>query len=616
MTLVNAGPRFLERYTGALILFALGLLLWLLNHPYQGIWHDARIYGLLAAHWLHPEALANDLFFRFGSQGDLSLFTPLYGMSVGWLGLQRAAWWLAVSGGVAWVVATMMLAKPMLGTGTAASVAVLLFAIMTVSYSPNQSTFMLTESFGTARSWALPLGLVSVAMLAARRRAWALLPAVASLLLHPLLGIWPLALCVMVWLRLRSAVALALLVVFASIVVGLVNPDLPYLRLMSGDWLSFARDSAEDVVFKASQNRLADYGAALLCLLLGARWGALHARPLYQRALLLSVAGLVMAMLASFWWPVEILVQVQPWRVCWLLLPLALIALLDVSQRLCTVSRAGPAIIGLAGAVVTSGANLWLPALYLLGCSVMVPVARLQQLDVLLDRWRKPLGVAAGLLWLMLLPGIFADWDLVGGKMLQPWWTGAEWLHGLVAGGTWHSAVLLGFTAAWRPTWMTAIPRLVVLAVLALSIVFVLSIWDRQPEFRRTEASCYLNESCPLHVFRHLITPGETVFWSERELSIWFDLNRASYYGDIERTGVVFSREKFDEWKRRDALVGESRRPEYLCADPVLDWVVLPDVLTGVAPRAVASGSYLYACTDLRAVLPAPTFSGVRPITR
>ncbi len=70
--------------TGSVLLLA--FLLWLLNHPYQGIWHDARVYGLIAAHWIYPEALASDLFFRFGSQGSLSLFTPIYGALVRVLG--------------------------------------------------------------------------------------------------------------------------------------------------------------------------------------------------------------------------------------------------------------------------------------------------------------------------------------------------------------------------------------------------------------------------------------------------------------------------------------------------------------------------------------------------
>lgn len=590
----------------------MGLLLWLLNHPYQGVWHDAVIYGLLAAHWLHPEALANDLFFRFGSQGDWSLFTPIYGMSVGWLGLERAARWVAFSGGAAWVAAATLTAGRMLGPGSAARVAALVLAVMTVSYSPNQGTFVLTENFATARCWALPLGLASVAALAASHRGWAFLAAFASLSLHPLLGIWPIALCLIARLRMLHVIALALLAVLGAMLIGIADADLPYLRLMSGDWLAFVRDEAPDVVFQAQHNRLAEYGAALSCLLLGARWGGEQCRPIYQRVLILSVAGLAVAAIASFWWPVEILVQGQAWRVCWLLLPLALIALLDVGKRIGRGSLAGPAILGLAGAVASGGASVWLPAAYLLGLGALVPAARWRQLGALLERRRSWLGTAALLLWLMMLPGQLAQWELAGSKWMEPWWSGAEWLHGMLAGGSWHIAVLAGLAAAWRPAWQSALPSLAALAVLLACGIWVSSIWDRRIESRSAVESCYLDSRCQPHVFRERVAVGEAVFWNGREPRIWFELNRASYYGTLQRIGAVFSRAKYDEWRRRDAVVAEGREPLHPCTDPILDWVVLPAAVPGKTPREMARGAWLYACADFRAVPPAPTFSGVR----
>ena len=61
------------------ILFLVAFLLWLLNRPYHGLWHDAYVYGVISAQWIYPDALASDLFFRFGSQGSLTIFTPIYG---------------------------------------------------------------------------------------------------------------------------------------------------------------------------------------------------------------------------------------------------------------------------------------------------------------------------------------------------------------------------------------------------------------------------------------------------------------------------------------------------------------------------------------------------------
>lgn len=591
-------------HAGSTFLFVTAVLLWLINHPYQGIWHDARIYGLLAAHWLTPDALAPDLFFRFGSQGELSLFTPFYGALVGWLGLDHASWWVVLTGGIAWMVAMLLLAHRMLGTGAAAGLAVLLAAVATVSYSPNAGTFVLTENFATARSWALPLGLGGVAALVSDRRVWAFSLVMASLLLHPLLGIWPVALCLLVWMRTGIAVTLVMLVVIAAGVVGLLDIDVPYLRLMRGDWLIFARDVAPDILFRPAAARLVEHGAVLASLLLAARQGSEHCRKIYRRALLLGSGGLALALIASFWLPVEILVQGQPWRVGWLLLPLAMLGLLDVAQRLGRESRNGSMLLGAAGAVATMGPTWWLPALYLAAAAAFLPLEVWWRLDVWSGQWRKYLTIALGLVWLLLLPGLVADWDIAGRQLLQPWWTGTEWLHGLIAGGVWHIALLAVLPAVWGWRLPSAFWRMAAACVLFGLALFVLLQWDRRVESRRAEEMCYLERRCPAHPFLREIAVGETVFWPERELTVWFTLNRASYYGEVQRTGAVFSRAKFDEWRRRDALVAAGREPWRLCTDPALDWLVSGGDVPGASPRAVWRKVGLYACADFRAVPP------------
>lgn len=594
-------------HAGSAVLFAAAVLLWLLNHPYQGIWHDARIYGLLAAHWLTPDALAPDLFFRFGSQGELSLFTPFYGALVGWLGLDQASWWVVLTGGIAWVAAVMLLAHRMLGTGAAAGLAVLLAAVVTVSYSPNAGTFVLTENFATARSWALPLGLGGVAALVGDRRVLAFSLAMTSLLLHPLLGIWPVALCLLVWVRTGIAVTLVMLVVIAAAAVGLLDIDVPYLRQMRGEWLVFSRDVAPDILFRPADERLVEHGAVLAGLLLAARRGSDHCRLIYRRALLLGSGGLALALIASFWLPVEILVQGQPWRVAWLLLPLAMMGLLDVGQRLGRESRNGFLLLGVAGAVATMGPTWWLPALYLAAAGSFLPLEAWRRLDDWTGQRRKYLAIALGLVWLLLLPGMVADWDIAGRQLLQPWWTGAEWLHGLVAGGVWHIAVLAVVPAVWGLPQPPASWRMAAACVLLGLALFVLSQWDRRVESRRAEEMCYLERHCQAHPFLQEIAVGETVFWPARELTVWLTLNRASYYGEVQRTGAVFSRPKFDEWRRRNALVSAGREPRMLCADPALDWLVMGGDVSSASPRAVWRKARLYACTDFRAVSPAPT---------
>lgn len=598
------------------LILLLGFLLWLLNHPYQGIWHDARIYGLLAAHWLKPQALNADLFFSFGSQGELSLFTPLFGELVRWLGLTRAAWWVTLGGGLIWIGACLALARVMLDTGFAARFAVFLGAVVVISYSPNNSTFVLSESFATARSWAIPLGLAGVAALATKRQGWSLGLSLTALALHPLHGVWPSALWVLARLRVPLALSLALLPVVVVALLGVINPDLPHLRLMTGDWLVFAWEGA-DLVFKTPlQSRLPIYFGVLVALWLGARQGSEEWRPLYLRLLLLGICGLGMSLLASYAFPVEIVIQGQPWRVMTLLIPMALMATIDVGRCAWHSSIAGRLLVGGVAVLASMGSNWLLGAIAGMGTASLMPMAWLDRLIVWASRWWRWLGGALAALALALVPNVLAGWEIAGSQWLNPWWAGAEWLEGLMAGNSWHLAAILALVPGWldgnssagaKRNLRQGLAVIAVFAAVGLALLATLAHWDRRAEQQRVEQACYLDASCAPHPFRQWIRPGDTVFWPEWELTVWFELGTPSYFGKIQSTGKVFSSAKFYEWQRRQAWVAAGTDPRHLCADPVLDWVVLPHRVSGLSPRATLRHENLYPCADLRAISPSPT---------
>lgn len=602
------------------LVFAFGLLTWLLNHPYQGLAHDSRIYGLLAAHWLNPAAFADELFFSFGSQGAFSLFTPLFGMLVGRIGLDLAAWWTTLAGGLLWVGSWLALALTMLGRGLAFRFAVFLAAVVVVSYSPNGGIFVLGESFATARLFAIPLGLASVAALAAKRPRWSLGLALAAFVLHPLHGIWPLALWVLTRMRMPWALGLALLPLAIFSLIGALNPDLPHLRLMTGDWLEFARNSAPDIAFKSlQQTRLSQYSGVLVVLWLGARMGSPEWRGLYLRLLLLGVGGLSLALLASHAFPVEIVVQGQPWRVLALLIPLAAVALLDLSRRAWRASQAGQLLVAAAVVLAVMDSRGLLGVVWAMGFASLLPVVWIERIGAWAGRWRRWLGGALAAVALSAVPNILAGWEIAGGQLMNPWWTGAEWLHGLVAGNSWHLAALLAlalgwlcrddFTAAGERRKVSA-ARMVALAVVILVVAAALPAWDRRSAQYRLEQACYIDASCPPHPFRQWIAPGSTVFWPQRELTVWFEIGTANYFGPLQAIGRLFSSEKFYEWQRRQSLVAAGIDPRLLCADPRLDWVVLSSPVPGLAPKTALRYAHLYGCADFRRVAPAPALRG------
>ena len=58
---------------------------YLIARPYWGIAHDAQIYVGQALNLSHPGLLANDLFFRYGSQDRFTIFSAIFGPLVAWV---------------------------------------------------------------------------------------------------------------------------------------------------------------------------------------------------------------------------------------------------------------------------------------------------------------------------------------------------------------------------------------------------------------------------------------------------------------------------------------------------------------------------------------------------
>jgi hypothetical protein len=602
------------------LVFLVAFLIWLLNHPYQGVWHDARIYALLAAQWLNPEPYARDLFFSFGSQAPFSLFTPLYGLLIASIGLDRAAWWITMSGGLLWIGACLALARTMLGSGFAARFAVFVGAVVAVSYSPNLSTFFIGESFATARSFAIPLGVLSVAALAATQRGWALGFGIAAAALHPLHGVWPLALWLLAGLRTPVALLVAFLPPAVALLLGVMNLDLPRVRLMTGEWLNFAWNLAPDISFKElSHTRMPYYAEVMVILWLAARMGSKEWRGLYSRLLMLGGCGLALALLASYAFPVEIVLQGQPWRVMALLIPMAAVALLDLGRCAWRSSAAGRLLVGVVAALAVMGSHWLLGAIAATALLSLLPNAwRELAEDWIGSRWRW-FGAALAAFGLSTVPNILAAWEIFGGQMLNPWWTGAERLHGLIAGNNWHLAAIAALVVGWlldhgRLTPQRAWPAFTTALLFAAGVLIAfstLSAWDRRSDQFRVEQACYINPACAPHPFREWILPGDVVFWPQRELAVWFEIGTANYFGLVQETGRLFSAAKFYEGQRRKNRVAAGTDPRLLCADPLLDWVVVAQPAPALAMEASLPSAYLYRCAVLRSIPRTTSSSGL-----
>ncbi|MBX9848347.1 MAG: hypothetical protein K2X64_03570 [Rhodocyclaceae bacterium] len=535
----------------------------------------------------------------------------------------------------------------MLTALTSASMAVLVLATLSLNYSPNGQTFVLNEAFDTASSLDFPLGGLALAACVQGRLRWSALFALLALLLHPLIGVWPLLLLLLWPLSWPQRWALLSLGIF--LLVGAMVSEIGPFARFDAEWEAILRSGTHDV-FAASPELMRWYGHGLqlMALLVAALHTNGSAARLYLLAALLSATGLVISMGASYVWPSQILIQAQPWRSMWLaayLMPVALChVLLVMIEALLTRPRSLPwlllavlAIVFMLRDVLLYVLLLWWLGAWLLRLSA--PLRSLfdqswQQLRVMFTlRWLPFLSL--GLVSVALL-GLWAELTLLEGSVPLAF----EWAPPQLVGLLVHGGYGVGFALIAYLIYRYGHRHLTVAALL-LMLLLAIPHWDMRSESeRKWEASVGFGVQGKLS---RLIKPGEVVLSDGRvPLFAWYGLRTANYTSPTQAIGMVFSREKTFELLRRtqhvnataalenrlsdrlssslDAPVGGSifdvalpRRQgvSALCKDDELDWLVLRVTPTELPSDLLPYAKYLpaesgvpplwiFSCADVR----------------
>lgn len=599
----------------ALVVWALAFMLWSVSRPYAGMWHDTVVYSLIAAHDLNPAGFVRDAFFAFGSQGEWSIYGPLFVRLVAWLGLDTANHLVLLSGGVLWCASLVALGRAIFGNALPMRFLALFGATLVAVYSPNLTTFTINENFSTARVLAMPLGVFALAAEIACKRRVALACAMFSTLLHPLLGIWALLTVTACrwparWLLASLSTVLLFLVLGAYFEMG-------PLRVMAPAWAETVRYPLRDVFLGDPEylvlRRLA---LPLLALCLSARLGLPRLRPVSALLALMLVWGYLVALVCSYFYPVQLVMQVQLWRVCWLAMILGIAAALDVMWRRIAEGRAerlevvflGLACFGLPGlAPWFCGAY----AIYLVWVSQLTPCVRAR--NWLAERERLAWGTVA-LLVVFLLPGYLIELDILGAGIFRGEAKVDDAVLGFfIAGGMGLGFLCFAVLLKWR------VFRWSILTIFPVFLYSFMTLWDQRPDATRVIEARYLSRPPASRPFGDLIRPGEVVFWPGGELETWLVLHTPFYASSLQAIGIVFSREKTLLMQGRlervaiagmlgkySLALGEERllsmyraqllaedkdlrdlknyrlaslspvAVAYLCRDPALDWVVAP----------------------------------------
>lgn len=315
-----------RRWLGALLALAT-VALFLLLHPYRGIVHDGHLYTLQALNALSPELYGNDVFLRHGSQDDFTLFSPLYAGAIAMLGLEPAAAVLTLAFILLFLVAAVLLARTVVPASHAWAVPLLLL-LLPAQYGPGQ-IFHFIEEFITPRQLSEALALFAIVAWIRGARVVGAMLCVASMLVHPIIGLAGAVFIVafaLGWSNLARLwpVAVAALAVAVAAAAGLVplgrwqfDPQWGeiamsrlYLSLANWDLQDWGRIATVFASLAVSALMLADLGRRVAVAAMIACGGLL---------LLALIGGDVLELV--------LVVQAQPWRGLWLATVLSLVLL-------------------------------------------------------------------------------------------------------------------------------------------------------------------------------------------------------------------------------------------------------------------------------------------------
>jgi hypothetical protein len=542
----------------ALVLIAIVCVLSLaLNHPYQGLFHDARLYLLQSLRHLDPASLSQDVFLRYGSQDTYTLFTAPVAALIRLLGAEHAAALLTCVSQLALLGAAGLLASVLVPRSLALpGVAVL---VGSSGIYGSHRVFTVVESFLTPRMAAEAFVLAALAALL-RGRPWlGAAGLVAAALCHPLMALagfitfaaWHLALR---WPRsaLLAAVAGAALLVAAARLFpsGLLQRfDPEWLALVSGrspilflrywdasDWARLAPPAATLVI-----------GAACL--------GELQARRLCIAVLVTLLAGLLLTAVACDGLQLVWFTQLQPWRCQWLACVLAALLLPAIVQRLWGEGIPARTSLVLLVAAWVFGDYPGSIAPATLGTAALWGLRNLAPRSQRLAWWGACALLSIACLWRAASNLEFTDSMLLSSE----WPERIRRVMSLTADGSLPGAALLLVCVTER--W-PAMPRRVAQAVLGVAGLLALAAlvpFTASQLARREFTVAYDAALAPL---RAAIPPGTDVLWDGPGVATWVLLDRPNYLLPADTAGMLYSRTAAFEMRRRAQVLAVAVAPQ------------------------------------------------------
>jgi hypothetical protein len=636
-------------------LLALLLALNALARPYANLAHDARLYSVQVLNQLEDGAYNDDLFLRYGSQDQFSVFSRMVAPLVGAVGLQTAFFLLYVLFTTLFYFALIRLVLALIPDRVVAVLALVYMAVASLPFG-GLNVFIVQESFLTPRILANALVLLALERVIKDRFAVALALLVPALLMHPLMAFGGL----LIWVgclaaaRLNGRLLAALLVAGTGIAVTVVACEplgVAIFGRMDSEWREMVRDaSAYNFPSEWSGNDWINLAVSLavpVWALVGLPKLDIRRRRLIAVALVVGAAGMCGTALGAQL-PYALLFQGQPYRALWILkvlqVPLGFWLIRHWAGA--TAWQRRLVALGLLfyfSVTVTLGVELLLP-IFVLAILLVRAWALGEDLQSRQRAWR--LGAIS----------------IVVAALL---WTGFKWfLLVLFRDQLFYRLDALEYTQKFIDhlgpcVWLLAalflavpLGRLRVRGAALAATLAVVALAYQGGLFVVTNASAYrvahTRHGADVAFARDYLTQRKlagsqlpTVYsdWGRVDY-VWVDLHTKSYFDWAQVVGVLFNRHTAAEGRRRAALVSRFEMERFredaqfipdkfkealqrlfqedldapaptvddiarLCNEPGLDYLILKQEFPGL----VATGNgrvFIYECRQVRAALGRP----------
>jgi len=611
-------------------------VLFLLTHPYTGIRHDAILYTAQALYNDHPARYSHDLFFEFGSQDAWTIYGRIYGKLVSAFGIRTSNLVGLIAAQLIWWTGAWRLTKKLLPAPWH-WLSLFLIACLPAVYGPGL-IFSYDEGFLTARLPAEALGLWAIAMTLERRYWVAVVLTLVAVAIHPLIG--SVSFIVVVLGRMHRVKWWTLLPfgLLAFAVIQLLPFHALHLHPFDPQWRALVRSKVPYLFVNLWD--MGDWSRACWVIALPAAIWATQAgdqRTLWSNLTLLGVAGVAVAALAGLTGQDAFWIQVQPWRVLWLL----------------TVMQWPAAILLVRHEGRTRPALIWMFAICWLLLDVGGGIVALMIAAALHMQARRGESgthrtlfgnLSAQLRYALLGLTVIAAivWFIYGlayhhAREVYPTGSlalGSSWLEALI-----HTRFVVALVALLFMLSLSGDRRVIIglSAVLAALTAYGLINLDQRSEPAKImEARTDRAGSAP---FEGIVMPGATVYWDGPGTEIvypWLMMKTSSYYSTYQTSGMIFHRRTTFEAMRRLRLIKQGSpavQPHgandadgkldvqggppskfvalteagirHVCADPVLDFIVsdrhYADLATGDTWSPTPGKIYwLYDCHHIR----------------